>query len=76
MKRNYHTIDRQGKVGEWKLTEFLAHNGQAFLPMLGLIEQSRMAVDELIDVMGRTSIEAVLEPSARQVAAPPPQGPG
>ena len=74
MKRNYHTIDRQGKVGQRKLTEFLVHNGQALLPMLELIEQSRMAVDELVDVMGRASIEAVLELSARQVAGAPQQG--
>ena len=74
MKRSYHTIDKQGKVGERKLTEFLVHNGQALLPMLELIQQSRMAVDELIDVMGRASIEAVLELSAMQVAGPPQQG--
>jgi hypothetical protein len=42
--------------------------------MLELIEQSRMAIDELIDVMGRASIEAVLELSAVQVAGPPQQG--
>ena len=76
MKRSYHTIDKQGKVGERKLTEFLVYNGQALLPMLELIEQSRMAVDELIDVMGRASIEAVLELSARQVAGAPQQGKG
>jgi putative transposase len=74
VKRSYHTIDKEGKVGERKLTEFLVHNGQALLPMLELIEQSRMAVDELIDVMGRASIEAVLELSARQVAGAPQQG--
>lgn len=60
MRRNYHTIDKQGKVGEHKLTEFLVRNGQALLPMMELIEHSRMAIDELIDVMGRASIEAVL----------------
>ena len=74
MKRNYHTIDKQGKVGQKNLTEFLVHNGQALLPMLELIEQSRMAIDELIDVMGRASIEAVLELSAVQVAGAPQQG--
>jgi putative transposase len=74
VKRSYHTTDKQGKVGEQKLTEFLVHNGQALLPMLELIEQSRMVVDELIDVMGRASIEAVLELSARQVAGAPQQG--
>ena len=74
MKRNYHTIDKQGKVGERQLSEFLVRNGQALLPMLELIEQSRMAIDELIDVMGRSSIEAVLQLSAMQVAGPPQQG--
>lgn len=74
MKRSYHTIDKQGKVGERRLAEFLVHNGQALLPMMELIEQSRMAIDELIEVMGRASIEAVLELSARQVAGEPQQG--
>lgn len=74
MERSYHTIDKQGKVGERKLAAFLVRNGQALLPMMELIEQSRMAIDELIDVMGRASIEAVLELSARQVAGPPQQG--
>ena len=74
MKRSYHTIEKQGKVGGRKLTEFLVRNGQALLPMLELIEQSRMAIDELIDVMGRASIEAVLELSARQIAGPPQPG--
>src|SRR5439155_4072965 len=50
------------------------HNGQALLPMMELIEQSRMAIDELIDVMGRASIEAVLQLSAVQVAGAPQQG--
>src|SRR5947209_18234149 len=39
-----------------------------------LIEHSRMVIDELIDVMGRASIEAVLELSAAQIAGPPQQG--
>ena len=74
MKRNYHTIDKQGKAGGRKLTEFLVCHGQALLPMMELIEHSRMAIDELIDVMGRASIEAVLELSAMQVAGPPQPG--
>ena len=74
MRRNYHTIDKQGRVGERKLAEFLVRHGQALLPMLELIEQSRMAIDELIDVMGRASVEAVLELSAREVAGAPQQG--
>ncbi len=74
MKRSYHTIDKQGKVGERKLAEFLVRNGQVLLPMMELIEQSQMALDELIEVMGRASVEAVLQLSAVQVAGPPQQG--
>jgi len=74
VKRSYHTIDKQGKVGERKLAEFLLRNGQVLLPMMELIEQSQMALDELIDVMGRASVEAVLQLSAVQVAGPPQQG--
>ena len=61
MKRNYHTIDNPGKVGERKLTEFLVRNGQALLPMMELIEHSRMAIDEPIEV---------IELSAAQIAGP------
>jgi hypothetical protein len=46
VKRSYHTVDKQGKVGERKLAQFLVRNGQALLPMLELIEQSRVAVDD------------------------------
>jgi transposase-like protein len=38
--------------------------------MVDLIEQSRLAVDELIDMAGRATIEAVLQLSAAQVAGP------
>jgi hypothetical protein len=71
VKRNYHTINKQGKASERKLTQFLVRKGQALLPMVEQIEHSRMAIDELINVMGRASIEAVLELSAAQVAGPP-----
>jgi transposase-like protein len=74
VKRNYHTIASTGKVNERKLAEFLSRNGQLLLPMVDLIEQSRMAVEELIDVAGRVTIEAVLNLSAQQVAGVPSQG--
>jgi hypothetical protein len=69
VKRSYHTIDKKGKVGERKLTEFQVRNGQALLPMMELIEQSRMAIDELID--GDGPVSRPLELSARQVAGEP-----
>lgn len=73
MKRTYHTIDKQGKVNARKLGEFLSKNGQQLLPMADLIEQCRMACDELIDVAGRATIQAVLELSAQQAAGGPRQ---
>ena len=46
------------------LAEYLTENGQIPLPMVELIEGSRMPIDEL----GRASIEAVLQLSAWGVA--------
>ena len=74
MKRSYHTINKQGKANEQKLAEFLSKDGQLLLPMVDLIEQCRMACDELIDVAGRATIQAVLDLSAQQVAGPRQQG--
>ena len=74
MKPNYHTVEKQGKVNERKLTEFLVRHGQMLLPMVQLVEQARLAVDEVIDVVGRKTIEAVLWLSAQQVAGVPQQG--
>ena len=68
MKRNYHTLDNRGKANERKLVEFLAQNGQQILPMVELITESRMAIDDLVDAMGRATIETVLQLSAEQVA--------
>jgi hypothetical protein len=70
VKRNYRTIDKRGK-GERKLAAFLVRHGQALLPLRELIEQSRMAIDELIEVMGGASLEAVLQLSPVQVAGAP-----
>ena len=52
VKKSYHTIRMQGKVNEQELATFLTKNGQGLLPMVDLIEQSRMACDQLIDVTG------------------------
>ena len=62
------------------LAEYLTENGQLLLPMVELIEGSRMAIDELIDVSGRASIEAEnthegdLAGETRSIVAAPPQG--
>ena len=71
MEKPYHTIDRKDTQA---LAHFLSRNGQGLLPMVELIEQSEIAVDELIDVLGRAMIEVVLRLSAEQIAGPPHPG--
>jgi len=70
LQRSYHTLTTKGQTNARKLAEFFSRHGQGLLPMVDLIEESRMAVDELIDVAGRATIEAVLQLSAEQVAGP------
>lgn len=57
-----------------QLAQFLAKDGQLLLPMLDLVEQAQCAIDELVDVMGRATIEAILQMSAAQIAGPKQQG--
>jgi len=70
LKKSYHTISTKGQTNSKRLAEFFSRHGQGLLPMVDLIEQSRVTVDELIDVAGRATIEAVLQLSAAQVAGP------
>jgi len=65
MKQGYQVADRRDSR---TLSEFLSKDGQLLLPLLELIEKAELAVDELIDVAGRSTIEAVLTLSAQQVA--------
>ena len=70
MKRNYPIVGKQGKRSEEELRKHLCRKGQFLLPMVELVEPARMAVDEVIEVLGRASLEAVLDLSAAQVAGP------
>ncbi|HEV2176151.1 MAG TPA: hypothetical protein VGW33_02965 [Terriglobia bacterium] len=71
MEKPYHIV---GKEGTQELAKWLAKNGQMLLPMVERIEQSKLAVDELIGVLGRAQIEAGLRLSAERVAGPPHPG--
>ena len=71
MKKSYRIVTQKNSQG---LADYLAQNGQLLLPMVELIEASRMAIDELIDILGRASMEAVLQLSARSVAGEKQQG--
>jgi transposase-like protein len=64
-------VDRKDSQG---FARYLAKNGQLLLPLVELLETSRMVVDELIDVLGRASIEAVLQMSAAGLAGEKHQG--
>jgi transposase-like protein len=49
-------------------SDFLSKNGQLLLPMVQLIEQSRTALDDVVDVTGRSMIEIILQVSADTLA--------
>lgn len=71
MEKPCHIASKKDTQG---LAHFLANNGQALLPIVDLIEQSQIALDKLIDVVGRAPIEAILRLSAERVAGPPHPG--
>jgi hypothetical protein len=49
-------------------------DGQLILPLLDLLENAQCALEDLIDVMGRATIETVLRMSAAAIAGPRQQG--
>jgi len=57
-----------------QLRQFLAQHGQALRPMVELIEEGRLAVEELVGDLGRAALEALLLVSAEGVAGPPHPG--
>ena len=77
MSAEYQIVDGSSKdaLSSRELAAFLAKDGQLLLPMLDLITQGERAIDEVIDVMGRATIEAILRMSAEQVAGPRQQCP-
>ncbi len=77
MTERYQIVSTNANGGlpdSQELAQFLAKDGQMLLPMLDLVEQAQCAIDELVDVMGRATIEAILQMSAAQIAGPKQQG--
>lgn len=74
MSQAYQIVGTSEKLNSQRLAALLAREGEFLLPLVQLIEQAECAVDELVDVMGRATIEAVLLMSAEQVAGPKRQG--
>ena len=64
---DYQIADRKDSRA---LAEFLQKEGQFLLPMVSLLETAQTAIDEVIDVAGRATIEAVLQLSAQEMAGP------
>jgi len=71
VRREYQIVGRKGSAA---LRQFLAKEGAALLPMVTLIEQGQLAVEELVGQLGKVTLEAVLAISAEQVAGPPHPG--
>ena len=71
MNTDYQIIDRTDKA---KLAKFLAKEAQFLLPLLDSILTAETAVDEVIDVVGRSAIEAILLLSAQEIAGQKHQG--
>ena len=52
MEQVYQIVERRDSQ---ELAAWLSENGQALLPMVELIEQGQMVVDEFIGVLGRAA---------------------
>jgi transposase-like protein len=68
VKKPYHIVNREEKTAAAAVEQFAKANGQLLLPLVELITQARIAVDEVIGVIGRRTIETVLQLSAAEVA--------
>ena len=65
MDRSYQVASVKDRA---RIAEFLSKEGQVLLPLVDLVEEARLAVDGLVEVVGRATIEAVLVLSAQGVA--------
>lgn len=71
MGKNYQVVSRDDRR---TLARWLTKHGQGLLPLVELVESTKLALEELVDVSGRATIEAVLELSAMRVAGAPHRG--
>ena len=64
MKKPYKIVSGASTPNRRELADWLAKDGQLLIPLVELLEKGERAIDEVIDVMGRATIEAVLRMSA------------
>ena len=74
MKRTYEIVTKPSTLSSCELAEFLSKDGQLLLPLVEFLERGEKAIDEVINVLGRVTVEAVLRMSAEQLAGPKRQG--
>jgi transposase-like protein len=70
VKQTYHIVRREARASAAIVEEFARANGQFLLPLVELITEARVAVDRVIDEVGRKTIETILRLSAEQIAGP------
>jgi putative transposase len=68
VKKTYHIVNRDEQSAAASLEQFAKSNGQLLLPLVELISEARIAVDEVISSIGRKTIETILRLSAEEVA--------
>lgn len=68
MKKTYHIVNRDAQSASKSIQEFAQANGQILLPLVELITQARVAVDDVIQSIGRQTIETILTVSAQELA--------
>ncbi len=63
MKKPYKIVSGASKSApsSRELADWLAKDGQLLIPLVELLEKGERAIDEVIDVMGRATIEAVCD---------------
>jgi len=61
-------VSRDAQSASKSIQEFAQANGQILLPLVELITQVRVAVDDVIQSIGRQTIETILTLSAQELA--------
>jgi hypothetical protein len=56
VKKPYHIVSREAETAAASMEEFAKANGQVLLPLVELITQARLAVDEVIDSIDATGL--------------------
>ena len=74
MKKPYHIVNRDAQSASKSIQEFAQANGQILLPLVELITQAGVAVDQMIQTIGRQTIETILTLTAQEIAGPPAPG--